>query len=126
MKTLLLTLFNLLLLTKFSDADDALAFQLACIDAGKKIEKNDPRIEIYQTSLASLSKIYKITESQVGDQTWYCVKHLQDKGVKISGLEIMQEIEKQGDEPVNKTDLAYMKAVAILTAMIQANHEAKK
>lgn len=124
MKLILLTLLAFVLFPSTSHADESLAFQLACVDAGKKVEQTDPKIEKYQASLKTLSKRYKIKESEVGDATWYFVKQLRDEGVKTSALEMMQAVVALGED--RKTNLTYAETVALQTTMIQVQHREAK
>ena len=99
------------------------AYQLACIDAGKRISEADKRISKYQKAIDILEERYGLTETEIGDKTYFVVNKLKKKKIKTSVLEMLEAMVKLKE--AKELGMSYDETIVTLSMTMEGDKNRK-
>lgn len=95
--------------------DDEVAYNLACLDAGKILRKQDHSLIKYSKILNSLQRKCKNKRNEISDIAVKCQEILHKHNVRKSLYEILCEIDEPLTEEITGLDLGKLATLYIIT-----------
>lgn len=112
-----IAIFIMVALCSCCFAENKSAYQLACIDAGKVINNTDSRIQQYDKHLKKISKLFNVTEKEIGDMTFVMTKRLKERKIKTSIIEMLAAMSQQSEAA--ELGLSYSESIALLASFME-------